>query len=71
MGGMIGGANGMGPQKPIIELSPEEIERKKKRQEERSKFKRFIPEEDPKNLIVSGGYQSTLFNLGECCGSLG
>lgn len=48
--------NNQMPAKPPVELTPEEIARRKRRAEERVKFKRFIPEEDPRNLEVSGGY---------------
>lgn len=38
--------------KPVVQATPEEIARRKRREEERAKFKRHIPEENPENLKV-------------------
>ncbi|KAL4506592.1 hypothetical protein ABPG72_000163 [Tetrahymena utriculariae] len=54
-----------------IQLTPEEIARRQKRLELKSKFQRQIPEENPNNLIVESGYQKILFNCGNCCGCCG
>ncbi|KAL4459892.1 hypothetical protein ABPG74_003418 [Tetrahymena malaccensis] len=56
---------------PQIQLTPEEIARKQKRLELKNKFQRQIPEENPNNLKVEGGYQKILFNCGNCCGCFG
>ncbi|EAR90881.2 SPFH domain/band 7 family protein (macronuclear) [Tetrahymena thermophila SB210] len=56
---------------PQIQLTPEEIARRQKRLDFKNKFQRQIPEENPDNLKVEGGYQKILYNCGNCCGCCG